>query len=57
MITKKWVGNKIDEEAKDLSWRINILLAVNLNKFYLPSGEDLGSLLDEENKVCVMIST
>ncbi|KAH0852476.1 hypothetical protein HID58_093978 [Brassica napus] len=50
-VMRLWVTNKIDEEdAKDLSWRSDLVLEMDSAKFNL-SVENF--LLDEENKVAV----
>ncbi|XP_024015029.1 putative F-box/kelch-repeat protein At3g17540 [Eutrema salsugineum] len=51
---KIWVSKKIDEDAKDLSWRSDFVLVVDLHGFNLPGVASVASfLLDEENKVAV----
>ncbi|CAA7028030.1 unnamed protein product [Microthlaspi erraticum] len=53
-VMKIWVTNKVDDEDKDLSWRSDCVLEVDLDKFELPSVVKVSSfLLDEENKVAV----
>ncbi|CAA7028031.1 unnamed protein product [Microthlaspi erraticum] len=54
VLMKFWVTNKVDDEDKDLSWRSDFVLEVDLYKFELPSVVRVSSfLLDEENKVAV----
>ncbi|KAG2251418.1 hypothetical protein Bca52824_081554 [Brassica carinata] len=55
-VMRIWVSNKFDEEAKDLSWRSDLVLEMDFDKFNL----DIRSfLLDEENKaaICCVIDT
>ncbi|CAN7083615.1 unnamed protein product [Brassica oleracea var. botrytis] len=53
-VMRIWVSNKIDEEAKDFSWRCDFVLTVDFDKFDMPGVVNLASfLLDEGNKVAL----
>ncbi|CAH8388453.1 unnamed protein product [Eruca vesicaria subsp. sativa] len=55
-VMRIWVSNKV-EEAKDLSWRSDVVLKVDFNKFIWKVDFDImyveSFLFDEENKVAI----